>query len=154
MTASIDIGFTGTRAGMTAHQRALVTELLSKGGIGVANHGDCIGADAQFHALCVSAGIPVVIHPPTDPKQRAYCTGALLIESPLSYLKRNRNIVLRSGLLVATPRQAEAPRSTRGSGTWYTIDFARQTGCRTLIIPPHPPAGKEGLLAHSPTASN
>jgi hypothetical protein len=136
---TIDIGFTGTRRGMTDHQYEGVHRLLSKGGIGFANHGDCLGADAQFHHICYELGIPVVIHPPADPKQRAFCEGAVVVEDPLPYLERDRVIVMRSALLIATPAESDRPRSTRGKGTWYTIDFAKQTGCDTLIIPPAPP---------------
>lgn len=52
------IGFTGTRHGMTNAQRDTVLKLLSeKLTPSSAVHGDCVGADADFDAICTSLDI-------------------------------------------------------------------------------------------------
>jgi hypothetical protein len=51
------IGFTGTRHGMTPAQRHAVSQLIAElaaGAAFTAHHGDCVGADAEFHDLCRS----------------------------------------------------------------------------------------------------
>jgi hypothetical protein len=61
------VGFTGTSCGMTEFQREAVAAALREvGDVGEAHHGDCLGADAEFHALCGELGTPVVIHPPSS----------------------------------------------------------------------------------------
>ena len=43
------LGFTGTRRGMTSDQQIRVTLLVAELGPKEAHHGDCVGADAEFH---------------------------------------------------------------------------------------------------------
>ena len=125
------IGFTGTEfdGGMNEYQlgevRALLTEELDRYSAGevIARHGDCIGADAQFHALCLELEIPIVIHPPTEARMRAYCEGALRVEPERKYLDRNDDIARLCNCLLATPREkSEIIRS----GVWATVRYARQ----------------------------
>ena len=85
------VGFTGSRVGMTGPQSAIVLKLLAKAA--EAHHGDCVGADEQFHELCRIAGVPVVIHPPDDDKLRAFCEGAIRVEAPRPYLVRNASLL-------------------------------------------------------------
>ena len=119
------VGFTGTRKGMTSVQATVVTRLMLKAD--EAHHGDCIGADEQFHALCLHMEIPVVLHPPEDDKLRAFCPGAERIHEPLPYLIRNRIIVDDTEFLIAVPKEAEEPDVGRGQGTWSTIRYARRS---------------------------
>ena len=46
------IGFTGSRKGMTGEQAAVVMRLLLSATEG--HHGDCVGADEQFHEMCMA----------------------------------------------------------------------------------------------------
>lgn len=122
----IKIGFTGTRHGMTQAQRAAVYEFLYTREGGEFHHGDCIGADAEAHDVAAMAGFDpndggIVVHPPTDPKARAFKTCSIVLD-PLPYLVRNRAIVDETSWLIATP--AEAVEQARG-GTWYTVRYAR-----------------------------
>ena len=79
------IGFTGTRRGMTQRQIERVTELIAKHEPKVVRHGDCIGADAQFHEICLaSVWCDIIIHPPSNPSARAYCEGAIRHGEPCS----------------------------------------------------------------------
>jgi hypothetical protein len=103
------VGFTGTSRGMTEAQRGAAAALRELGDVAEAHHGDCVGADAEFHALCQNLGIPVVIHPPSDPKKRAHCQGGqVLPERP--YLDRNRAIVDAGDVLLAAPAEQEGER--------------------------------------------
>jgi hypothetical protein len=128
------IGFTGTRQGMTAWQREVVRRVLLTAT--EAHHGDCLGADAEFHELAWAGGIDLVIHPPEDDKAQARCVGALMVHPPKPYLERNKDIVDGTDLLVATPKEAKEPRVKRGSGTWACIGYARRVGKRILIVWP------------------
>jgi hypothetical protein len=46
------VGFTGTRKGMTPQQRVAFAELVITLRPTQAHHGDCVGADAEFHHGC------------------------------------------------------------------------------------------------------
>ena len=127
------VGFTGTRQGMTGFQREVVRKVLLTAM--EAHHGDCQGADAEFHELATAGGIETVIHPPEDDKLRAWCRGDMvLLAKP--YLERNKDIVDLVDVLVACPKEAKEPRIKRGSGTWQCIGYARRVGRRTLIVWP------------------
>lgn len=119
------VGFTGTREGMTTPQKRRVRALLRGMQVKQAHHGDCIGADDQFHDICRELGIPVVLHPPEDPKYRAFCEGAELIWRPRPYLDRNKDIVMACHMLIACPKEIREPPPMRGQGTWATIRYAR-----------------------------
>ena len=136
MSDRLHVGFTGTREGMSPGQRHNLMLILegaykSRGSTGaVLHHGDCVGADAEAHELAQSLGLAVVIHPPTNPKARAYCQGAERWHQELDYLVRNHEIVRCSDLLVAAPAGVEVHRS----GTWATVRYARKTGDRILVL--------------------
>lgn len=120
------IGFTGTRFGMTAAQLATVRALLAEHAPngGTAHHGDCVGADAELHELARAAGLRVVIHPgpPDDLAHQAGCAGDERRE-PMTHMRRNRAIVDAADLVIAAPFEDEPQE--RG-GTWKTIEMARK----------------------------
>ena len=136
LSKGLVIGFTGSRRGMTGHQAARVLELLLKFKPIEGHHGDCVGADAQFHELCQMAKVAVVIHPPEDPTYRAFCTGALRVEPERPYLERNHIIVDTCKLLLATPKEDVEPLAGRGQGTWSTVRYARRAQRRMRIVWP------------------
>lgn len=134
------VGFTGTRHGMTEAQKAAVEEKLTHlicGDHGhscemrvVVHHGDCVGADADFHRIARRLGFPVVIHPPDVGALRAHCekfpdSELPTVLEPLPYLDRNQVIVAIARIVIATP--AEMTEQVR-SGTWSTIRRARRNG--------------------------
>lgn len=130
----IRVGFTGTQRGMTHAQRAQVEWVLTSLGDQVwAHHGDCIGADADFHAICLRlrpwtvAGITG--HPPENPIKRAFCDFDEICE-PAPYLVRNQDIVVIAERMIATPGEME---EVQRSGTWSTVRAARR-GRRPLAI--------------------
>lgn len=126
-----DIGFSGTREGMTRSQLKTLRRLLA----GVQNvrihHGDCVGADHQAHLLAREHQHDVVVHPPSSKSLRAYCLSDETRE-PKPYLQRNRDIVDESSVLIATPATRERARS----GTWSTVAYAEKVGKPVLIIMP------------------
>jgi len=126
------IGFTGTQEGMTQYQRNAVAEILAlkKPEFGV--HGDCIGADKDFHDLCVAQGIKIEIHPPDKDIKRAFCN-ADVIKKPLPYLLRNHNIVDAVDYMIATPKTSHEELR---SGTWATIRYARKKNKRIIVLRP------------------
>ncbi|TWU06515.1 hypothetical protein [Stieleria varia] len=115
------IGFTGSRNGMTEQQRTRFRQLLNQTCASEAHHGDCVGADADFHAICVELGVAVVVHPPSNSKSRAICSPVSERRPPLPYLQRNQTIVRSTVALIAAVSGPERVRS----GTWATIRFAR-----------------------------
>lgn len=137
------IGFTGTRSGMTLHQRAALLNLLGwraqliweRNGAERCefHHGDCVGADAEAHDIAVELTYHPVIHPPSNPTKRAWKI-ATLIHPELPYLKRNEQIVLDTDELIAAPGEFKE-RQFR-SGTWSTIRFAQKIGRKVTIIFP------------------
>ena len=128
------IGFTGTREGMTALQaRALVQVILDLGGdYREAHHGDCVGADWEFDKICRDLGFDkIVVHPPKDPKLRAYCDGVILPEK--EYKDRNQDIVNASTLIIGAPNvYGYQPRS----GTWQTIGMAQKKNNLHVVVFP------------------
>lgn len=127
------IGFTGTREGCTDEQharlRAEIDRLHSQGAY-AAHHGDCIGADAEFHDVCKGVGLWLVIHPPLVPRLRAFKPGNDTRVAK-QYYPRNRDIVDETDVLVACPN--DGPRRPN-SGTWYTIGYAEQKRKPIILI--------------------
>ena len=130
------VGFTGTRMGMTPRQASEVLRLVSGLNPAEVHHGDCEGADEEFHRLVVNLW-PVVLHPPDSPTLRAFCEDAMELRPELPFLKRNREIVGACDVLIATPGSRSEPTGQRGGGTWYTIRHARRQGVPTVIVWPN-----------------
>lgn len=124
----IDVGFTGTRSGMSDDQRLAVAHLLELLVAGHsswrARHGDCLGADAEFHDLARARGATVIGHLPASDADRARreCDQ---YTAPMPYMRRNREIVLNSSILIAAPFTS-APSLNRPGGTWRTIELAEK----------------------------
>lgn len=129
------VGFTGTQHGCTAMQtdalRGCLRHLLANGYVWMRN-GDCIGSDLEAAYTWQCYGGKIAAHPPTIAAKRAYVPhDVMLPERP--YLDRNKDIVLLSEVMVATP--GEKVEQLRG-GTWSTIRFARRQRKPLMIIFP------------------
>lgn len=130
MTILSNIGFTGTRRGMTEAQKVKVKETLEQY-MGQFHHGDCFGADEEANDIVKVMRIPtgaprfdIFIHPPTDDSMRAYCMDlGTTILSEKGYLTRNRDIVDQTNRLIATPEKMVEEAM---GGTWATIRYARR----------------------------
>lgn len=129
------VGFTGTQVGMTQSQklhvwRALCTHLVDNE-LWVA-HGDCIGADHDFHRMARQLGCKVHLFPPIKKDKRAFCDHDL-IEPPDEYLARDHAIVESVEAMLATPGQEN---EILRSGTWATIRYSRKTDTPLTVISP------------------
>jgi hypothetical protein len=124
---------------MSPYQKAEVRrqlELLWAKGFRRVRHGACIGSDDQFGRIAKSIGFYVIAHPGFSPKnpenllyraETEYCDEVL---EPKPHLKRDRDIVNESHLMLATPVGKEEVQS----GTWTTIRYARKVGREHVII--------------------
>lgn len=124
------VGFTGTQVGMTDAQVRALSEWIDTSDIAEVHHGDCVGADQQFHEIVrlLKPDAKIHIHPPTNSSKRAFCSGDVL-DPPRDYLDRNQDIVDACDTLLATPK--EMTEQLR-SGTWATIRRARKAG-KTIV---------------------
>lgn len=127
------LGFTGTQAGLTALQAARLHALLGKWPGASFHHGDCVGADAEAHALALRSH-PVVVHPPDNPSKRAWCEGWTHRRQERPYMERNDAIVAECDVLLACPSGPE--RTQPRSGTWATVRRAEAAGRLVLICWP------------------
>jgi hypothetical protein len=128
----VHIGFTGTQGGMTERQRQALSCALDELQATVFHHGDCIGADAEAHDIAAAMGCEIVIHPPVTETNRAWKL-APRIHEPKPYLKRNKDVVRATEVLVAAPAQDIEQLRT---GTWSTVRFARKIGRAVWVILP------------------
>lgn len=133
MNYALHIGFTGTQEGMSDRQKeALAFDLsIRSSWLIVFHHGDCVGADEEAHLIARYIGAYIVIHPPIDPRLRAFCEGDEIRE-PKPYIPRNHDIVDESRLLLAAPLlpEHEQPRS----GTWATWRYAREKKVERILL--------------------
>lgn len=117
-----EIGFTGTRHGMTLKQKFLVEDIIHQHFPWCVHLGDCVGADAEAHQICVRLGIKTIGHPPTIRKNRAFCKYYKELP-PRNFIARNHDIVDSCKMLLACPKGREEEAR---SGTWATIRYAQQ----------------------------
>lgn len=128
------IGFTGTRKGCTAVQRAVLTDIvrtLSLGEDAIGLHGDCVGADAEFDEVCSALGVPTTCRPSNVRGARAKTT-ATAIAAPEAPLVRNRRIVDEADVMVAVTGGPEKLRS----GTWSTVRYAKKSRKKIYVVHP------------------
>lgn len=129
----MNIGFTGTKMGMSQFQYEKVFDILNLCEVNEFHHGDCVGSDKESHEIASKLNIDIVIHPPIKDSKRAFCKGYKNLYKKKEYLDRNRDIVDETNLLIATPcGEKEVIRS----GTWYTIRYAKKIGKPIIIVFP------------------
>jgi hypothetical protein len=132
----INIGFTGTRHGMSNSQSAAVGALLwtrRATNLVTTHHGCCVGADDEFHRMSRRIDAFIVGHPGPGWPNGPLCARVMcdFVEDPLLYMQRNRAIVAAAsraeehdrapGIMIAAPYE-DTPQP-RG-GTWATIRMA------------------------------
>lgn len=148
-----NIGFTGSRDGLTNPQRQAVVGLLdafmaerkatTSDGVPQFHHGDCVGADMLSGDAAHDAGYEIHIHPPSVGSLRAYCSNRYpaKVYDTFPYLVRNKHIVDSTDILLATPN---GPETTR-SGTWSTVRYARKKSKEIWIVYPDGEVAKENI---------
>lgn len=116
--------FTGTREGMQVRQfyavKEYVDDCMHEDGKFVGHHGDCEGADEQFHKIVRRIRGGIVLHPPLKRNKRAFCDYDWAFPEK-EYLERDRYMVDINSMLIATPKLM---KEERRSGTWYTVRYA------------------------------
>ncbi len=128
--------FTGTRRGMTLAQRAMLALALRGLCVAELHVGDCVGADEEATRIAHALHIPTICHPPDKDALRAFTTGHVLVHPARDYLARDRDMVDAAIVVLAAPHGPEPPPPARGSGTWYTVRYARHTRTRCMVIRP------------------
>lgn len=130
----MNLGFTGTRNGMTERQKEVVEALVRTLNPDCAVHGDCVGADTDFHAIVnrVKPDARTIGYPSTLVAQRAY-NSLTLVHDPLPPLDRNWLIVDASDRMIACPHGHEEEQR---SGTWATVRYARKQMKPLIIVWP------------------
>jgi hypothetical protein len=128
------VSFTGTSRGMNKIQFAKVSEFLFNNvdRFDLAIHGDCIGADAEFHTICKVLNVPIDIHPCDITHFRAFCEGFRVfpIDKPLT---RNKTMIDKADLTLATPFENQ---EVLRSGTWSSIRYAKKKDKMLIIFYP------------------
>jgi hypothetical protein len=127
------IGITGTRQGATTKQLIVFKELLYSFEMVELHHGDCLGADEQAHDIARGHCI-IIIHPPENPKYRAFCEGAHEVLPMKEYKKRNCDIVDAAELVIGLPKKEYEEQR---SGTWHALRYARKIGKPVIVIWPN-----------------
>jgi hypothetical protein len=132
-----EVGFTGTRRGMTDLQKLTVENILIVLKPTKSHHGMCIGADKDFDDICKRLEIHRRGWPGVDKagncNTRACCHGIEEIMGERHYVVRDRLIVAHTPILIATPKTYS--KESR-SGTWVTIGIARELGATRYIVFP------------------
>lgn len=129
----MDVGFTGSRLGMTDRQVMALAGLLRETKAATFHHGCAIGADAQAHRTAEQiVGLQIHLHRPIQPFQME--PGLTGVEwPPKPFLKRNRLLVRCVRLLIGAPHGPDEQRS----GSWSTLRFARRIGRPIVILWPN-----------------
>jgi hypothetical protein len=128
------IGFTGTQRGLSRDQRRTLRYILERNlpeippavthfAVSQFHHGSCVGADDQAGWIAHLIGYAVIVHPPLDDKLRAYSYFDELKDEE-EYLKRDRDIVHASRMLLACPDLPSDSVLRIRSGTGYTTRYA------------------------------
>lgn len=126
------VGVTGTREGMSQHQKEQFVIKFCELNVTEFHHGDCLGADAEAHDIVREffPDVHIVCHPPISSYMRAY-TKCDEMRAPKDYIPRDKDIVNETDYLIGAPlTDAEVIRS----GTWTTIRHARKTGKPHTIL--------------------
>jgi hypothetical protein len=139
------VGFTGTKYGCTMNQLASLKMVVEALDPYIVHHGDCQGADLEFHLLCIKLGVVgYEIHPPNINVYRAYahlCSqhpktpqeGNTIIHEEKPYLVRNHDIVDAVSLMIVCPNEF---KEQIRSGTWATFRYTRNSNKDYIIIFP------------------
>lgn len=125
----IRLGFTGSRRGLTDKQRIVLDELVAKICPDEASHGDCIGADAEFHEAVRELVKPckITVWPSTYEDMRAFCKGDV-VHDPMPARDRDQLIVKFSTHFIGCPPTEE---EIAQSGSWMTLRMARKV--KTMV---------------------
>jgi len=127
-----EIGFTGTRRGMTPSQLGAIQRLLEENPEWMTvHHGGRVGADAQMHTLVLDQGREAVVHPSTS--RLAAPIGRATELPKVSPREARRSIVDSSAVLIAAPAWPGSVRKALSS----TVQYAKYHGVPVIIVWPN-----------------
>lgn len=138
----MNVGFTGTREGMTDDQLDKLDRLLRGFRQDIFDssflHGNCVGADEQALTLARNLNYRTVAYPTDIPSMQIELSLSDYAKDAEKPLVRNRHIVRDCDVLIAAPKESTEPEPARGQGTWSTVRYARKQNLkrRTYIIWP------------------
>jgi len=137
----MEIGFTGSRHGMSASARAKVQALfMIHWTINSANtlrHGDCTGSDEEAFKIAKALGFLTYAYPASNVSERWLAkTKSDLVMVPLPALERNTIIVSESTILIATVQGFTSNQAQMRSGTWATVRYAKKEGIPFWLVNP------------------
>lgn len=126
------VGFTGSREGMSQHQKEQFVLKMFDLKPTEFHHGDCEGADAEAHDIVREffPTIKITIHPPIVSYRRAYKKGDET-KPPEEYIVRDKNIVDSTQCLIGAPLTDD---EIYRSGTWTTIRYGKKTNKPVYIL--------------------
>lgn len=127
----VKIGFSGTRKGMSQNQKDFVRSLLVQMH-GEFHHGNCIGSDSEAHDIAEPLGYKICIHDPLDKGSNWAGRRGAIHYPPAPYHARNKNIVEKTAVLIATPLEFNGK-----GGTWNTIGWAKHFKRQFYIVLPN-----------------
>ena len=125
------LGFTGSRNGLSIAQKKFLTEYIKNHDIDEAAHGDCVGADAEFHDLLKKhkPTCKISVFPSIYGKWRAYRDGDYTHE-PLAAKDRDFLIVEFANIFIGCP---PTDFEILHSGSWVTIRMAQKRVNKNFI---------------------
>jgi len=134
----VQLGFTGTKVGMTPAQAVGVAAFLGQFARFVGHHGLCIGADIQFDGLARAAlGFEhMVMYPASGVGPKAGSVPASpgdVMRAPQPPLLRNAVIASTVDVLLATPKEEHMQLR---SGTWTTVRYALSHNKPVFVVIP------------------
>lgn len=131
----MNLGFTGTRNGMSDAQAAVFEGMLTD--VSVFRHGSCQGADVEAARIIRKVyGQKVKIIALPGPDDDHYRQDSGVDDEVLpgrTHFARNRAIVAGSDMMIATP--AANTWQERG-GTFYTANYSIKVGKPLIVIWP------------------
>lgn len=132
-----NLGFTGTRNGLTEAQKRSLGNFLKEtfdfDSDFNAHHGGCDGADKEFHNIVSAFTHKIIVHPGNIQQASNFRSACYFLHHPKDYLKRNKDIVNESDLLIVG---ANGFKEESRSGTWMTYRYAKSKKKPILIIYP------------------
>ena len=123
------IAFTGNCFGLSDDQKKEIIKIFDTCPNITVFHGDCVGADTDFHNLCLeyrtkqNKQIQIHIYLPDNDKLRGFNKGDIYM-NPQPYLTRNKNMVKKCDILIGCP--IDKNKEQLRSGTWATIRYANK----------------------------
>lgn len=133
------LAFTGTQQGMSNRQLRVLKDLIESFRPDHVRHGGCIGADEEFHTLCL--GMSTVLYMdvwPSNIKGKVAVLAdspfvRIIVHEPKPPLLRNLDIVAGADHLIACP--SDAVEKLR-SGTWATVRLSTRYDIPCTVIKP------------------